>query len=172
MIRAFWHACQIMHAEHCLCLLLCLWMLCLCCRLWLWYVLKVEHWNIMDALKKSFLFFFNILYTRYGSCSAKIISTFSNQAILSFLSVWCYQGRSHNSWLTLVFYLRPARSELSSVCHCFTTSETRMTSKRLRCFVVRCNNEHSSRHLLLTSDPLKMQWITFVFKRECILRST
>ncbi len=28
--------------------------------------------------------------------------------------------------------------------------------KRLRCFVVGCNNEYSSRHLLLTSEPLKM----------------
>ncbi len=39
-----------------------------------------------------------------------------------------------------------------------------MTPKRLRCFVVGCNNEHSSRHLLQTSEPLKTQWITFVFE--------
>ncbi len=57
-----WYVHSGMHAKSCTqhCLLLCLWMLCLCCRicrLWLWYVLKVEHWNIMDALKKSFLFF-------------------------------------------------------------------------------------------------------------------
>ncbi len=31
-----------------------------------------------------------------------------------------------------------------------------MTPKRLRCFVVGCNNEHSSNHLLLTSELLKM----------------
>ncbi len=37
-----------------------------------------------------------------------------------------------------------------------------MSLKWLRCFVVRCNNEHSSRHLLPTSELLKMQWITFV----------
>ncbi len=37
-----------------------------------------------------------------------------------------------------------------------------MAPKQLRCFVVGCNNEHSSRHLLQTSDPLKTQWITFV----------
>ncbi len=33
---------------------------------------------------------------------------------------------------------------------------------KLRCFVVGCNNEYSSRHLLLTSEPLKTQRITFV----------
>ncbi len=39
-----------------------------------------------------------------------------------------------------------------------------MSPKQLRCFVVGCNNEYSSRHLLPTSKPLKMQWITFVFE--------
>ncbi len=34
-----------------------------------------------------------------------------------------------------------------------------MTPKRLRCFVVGCNNEHSSRHLLPLSERLKR--ITF-----------
>ncbi len=36
--------------------------------------------------------------------------------------------------------------------------------KQLRCFVVGCNNEHSSHYLLLTSEPLKTQRITFVFE--------
>ncbi len=39
-----------------------------------------------------------------------------------------------------------------------------MSPKRLRCSVVGCNNEHSSRHLLSTCEPLKTQWITFVFE--------
>ncbi len=39
-----------------------------------------------------------------------------------------------------------------------------MPPKRLRCFIVGCNDEHSSHHLLLTSEPLKTQWITFVFE--------
>ncbi len=39
-----------------------------------------------------------------------------------------------------------------------------MTSKQMRYSVVGCNNEHSSCHLLLTSEPLKTQLITFVFE--------
>ncbi len=43
-----------------------------------------------------------------------------------------------------------------------------MAPKRLRCFVVGCNNEHNSRHVLPTSELLKMQWINvnFVFERK------
>ncbi len=40
-----------------------------------------------------------------------------------------------------------------------------MAPKRLRCFVLGCENEHSSRrHLLPTSEPVKAQWLTFAFK--------
>ncbi len=37
-----------------------------------------------------------------------------------------------------------------------------MTPKRLRCFVVECNDEHSSSHLLPSFEPLKR--ITFGFE--------
>ncbi len=39
-----------------------------------------------------------------------------------------------------------------------------MAPKPLRCTVVGCNNEHSSHHLLLTSELLKTQWLDFVFE--------
>ncbi len=41
--------------------------------------------------------------------------------------------------------------------------KTRIAPNRFRCFVVG-SNEHSSRHLLLTSELLKMWRITFVFE--------
>ncbi len=43
-----------------------------------------------------------------------------------------------------------------------------MCPKRLRCFVVECNNEHSSSHLHLTSELLRMQRIMFVFEGKFI----
>ncbi len=39
-----------------------------------------------------------------------------------------------------------------------------MSPKRLRCFDVVCNDEHSSCYLLPASESLKTQWITFVFE--------
>ncbi len=52
-----------------------------------------------------------------------------------------------------------------------------MASKQLRCSVVGSNNEHSSHHLLQTSEPLKTQWVSFVFEGnassdlpKCIIR--
>ncbi len=44
--------------------------------------------------------------------------------------------------------------------------QTRTAPKRFRCSVVGCNNEHSSRHLLLTSEQLKTQLSTFVFEAQ------
>ncbi len=92
-------------------------------------------------------------------------SPFSNQAVLRFLSEWHsfvqapptivdWQGRltldpPWVSWKLSAIVSTPVQGCL-----------------RLRCFVIGCNNEHSSRHLLLTSEPLKTQKInvTFVLK--------
>ncbi len=92
-------------------------------------------------------------------------SPFSNQAVLRFLSEW------HSSVLappTIVDWqdcltLDPAwvSCELSAS----DAGEDKISLiKRLRCSVVGCSNEFNSRHLLPTSEPLKMQWITFVFE--------
>ncbi len=43
--------------------------------------------------------------------------------------------------------------------------------KRLRCFVIGCKNEYSSRHLLPTSEPLKMQRVNFTFALKRMRRS-
>ncbi len=67
---------------------------------------------------------------------------------------------SHDCWLTLAFYLRPALSKLSSVHHCFDAGADVDWGVLLLDVIM----EHSSRHLLLTSEPLKTQWITFVFE--------
>jgi len=44
--------------------------------------------------------------------------------------------------------------------------------KRLKCLVVTCNNEYSSRNLLLTSEPLKTQRINISFVLKWMRRST
>ncbi len=69
---------------------------------------------------------------------------------------------SVSSQTALVSYLRPTLSELLSVVSPPEQMQTRMTPKWLRCFVVGCNNEHSSRHLLTSSERLKR--ITFCFE--------
>ncbi len=97
-------------------------------------------------------------------------SPFSNQAVLRFLSEWRssvqapptivdWQGR-----LTLdPPWVSCKRSDRHGVD--FGAGEDKMSQiKRLRCSVVGCNNEYSSRHLLPTSEPLKTQRITFVFE--------
>ncbi len=39
-----------------------------------------------------------------------------------------------------------------------------MASKRTWCSVLGCNNEHSSRFDVPKSEPLKTQWLSFVFE--------
>ncbi len=87
----------------------------------------------------------------------------------------CY-GRAqkcppHNSWLTRPSYHRPA---LRAVCYCVDSGagEDKMSLiKRLKCLVVGCNNEYSSRHLLPTSKLLKTQRINVTFALKWMRRS-
>ncbi len=100
-------------------------------------------------------------------------SPFSNQAVLRFLLEWRssaqaaptivdWQGR-----LTLdPPWVRCHQSIIVS-----TPCRGRQECLRLRCLVVGCSNEYSSRHLLPSFELLKMQRInvTFVFERNAII---
>ncbi len=101
-------------------------------------------------------------------------SPFSNQAVLRFLSEWCSSVQAPPTiadWQDRLTLDPPWVSwELSTIVLTLVQGKTRRSPiKRLRCFVVGCNNEHSSRHLLPTSEPLKMQRInvTFILKGMC-----
>ncbi len=53
---------------------------------------------------------------------------------------------------------------LSAIVSTPVQGKTRMSMiKRLRCFVVGCNNSYISCHLLPTSEPLKTQKINVIF---------
>ncbi|XP_042614665.1 uncharacterized protein LOC109110689 isoform X2 [Cyprinus carpio] len=45
-----------------------------------------------------------------------------------------------------------------------------MSPKKHKCSVVGCNNEHSSFHLLPTSEPLKTQWMDFIYEGKAPLK--
>ncbi len=97
-----------------------------------------------------------------------IIITFSDQAVLKFLAEWRSSAQAAPTAIDWhwCFTLDPpwVSCHQSTIVSPPEKVQTRMTLKRLRCFVFGCNNEHSSRHLLLISEPIKTQWITFVFK--------
>ncbi len=110
------------------------------------------HPSYNDKNPPSFFFFIPI-----------IESPFSNQAVLRFLSEWRSSAQAAPPWVSW---------ELSAIESTLVQRKTRMSPiKWLRCFVVRCNNEHSSRHLLLTSEPLKTQRINVIFALKWMCRS-
>ncbi len=101
-------------------------------------------------------------------------SPFSNQDVLRFLSEW---HSSVQTAPTIVYWqgcltLDPpwVSWELSAIVSTLVQGKTGMAPiKRLNCIVVGCNNEYSSHHLLLTSEPLKTHRIniTLVLKGMC-----
>ncbi len=101
---------------------------------------------------------------------------FSNQAVLRFLSEW---RSSVQAAPTIVDWQDRLTLDPSWVsCHpsaivsTLVQGKTRMSPiKRLRCFVVWCNNEYSCHHLLLTSEPLKTQRINVTFALKWMRRS-
>ncbi len=113
--------------------------------------------HIHPIVKKSNQCFFYYLILK---------SPFSNQAVLRALSEWCSSAQTPPTRVDWQGRLTLDPPWVS--CHQSTIVSTRMSLiKRLRCFVVGCNNEYSSHHLLLTSEPLKTQRInvTFILKR-------
>ncbi len=91
----------------------------------------------------------------------------------SHLSVWRHTdgGPSHDCWLTGAFQHRlhwcltsdPPRVS----CHQLFHRRSRYRQEwllRLMCFVVGCNNEHRSSHLLPSSERLKRINVTFGFE--------
>ncbi len=90
-------------------------------------------------------------------------SSFSNQAVLRFLSEWCHSAQTPPmivDWQGCVTLDPPPECHPSAIVSTLLHGKTRMSLiKWLRCLVVRCNYEYSSRQLLLTSEPLKTQRI-------------
>ncbi len=97
---------------------------------------------------------------------------FSNQAVLRFLSEWRSSSQTAPTivdWQDRLTLDPPwVNWELSAS----GAGEDKMSPiKRLRRFVVGCNNEYSSRHLLPTSEPLKTQRINITFVLKGMRRS-
>ncbi len=99
-------------------------------------------------------------------------SHFSNQAVLRFLSEWRSSVQAAPTivdWQGRLTLDPPWVSwELSASC----AGEDKMSPiKGLKCLVVGCNNECSSRHLRPTSEPLKTQRINVTFILKGMRRS-
>ncbi len=117
-----------------------------------------EHKRVLEVcVHMARIFFFLIPILK---------SSFSNQAVLRFLSELRSSVHFHDSWLTRPSYLSPALNERSSDCHCVDSvvGEDKISQiKRFKCLVAGCNNKYRSRHLLPTSEPPKRQRINVTF---------
>ncbi len=114
----------------------------------------------MIKIHPVFFFFISILK-----------SSFSNQVVLRFLSEWRSSAQTAPTiidWQGRLTIDSPwVIGELSAIVLTPVQGKTGTSQiKRLKCLVVGCNNEYSSRHLLLTSELLKTQRInvTFILK--------
>ncbi len=106
--------------------------------------------------------------------STKIITPFSNRAVClcevtrteAPPTIVDWQKRFSTDCTGVLPQTRP---EWAVICF-FTTGAdvARITPKRLRCFVVGYNNEHSSSHLLPTSERLKRITFDFEWKANSI----
>ncbi len=110
----------------------------------------------------------------YNDKNLLLKSSFSNQAVLRFLSEWCSSVQAPPTivdWQHRLTLDPPWVSCHQSIIESTPVQgKTRMSLiERLRRSVVECNNEYSSRHLLPTSEPLKTQRInvTFILKWMC-----
>ncbi len=99
-------------------------------------------------------------------------SSFSNKAVLRPLSEWRSSVQAPPTRVDWQDHLTLDPPWVN--CHHtpIVQGKTRMPPiKRLRRFVVGCNNEYSSCHLLLTSEPLKTQRINITFTLKWRRRS-
>ncbi len=135
-------------------------------------VSQMSHW-MQNSLFK--LFEHKCVYNPNTQCFFVIPilkSPFSNQAVLRFLSEWRSSVQAPPTIVDWQVRLTLAPPRVNWELSASGEGKDKMSQiKRLKCFVDGCNNEHSSRQLLLTSEPLKTQRINTTFVLKWMRRS-